>query len=1066
MKPIYLRMKAFGSYAEEAEVDFTQFRSGLYWITGDTGAGKTTIFDAIVFALYGVPSGSKREYWMMHSDFVSPGVKTEVKLKFEHNGIPCRVERYIRYSKKRGSQDDYGDPRADAKQDAVLHFGDHPPIEGAKEVTKQITTLLGLDDKQFRKIVMLAQGEFQEFLKAKSDDRSAILGRLFDSSPYVSFQNRLSGAAAKLENQRRETRGKIAAAMAAFQMPDGLTEEQRALYDPSHPALEDSLGALVLEDEKAEAECREEKTAAQERYNLLMQQEKTAEYQNSRLLLLARAREDQEKLLAEAETMGTRQRACTLAETAWRRVRPQVQAALEKEAALARLKEQIAKLTRDMELAAAEEQQWKTAVENDLPAQQKIDRRKRDADALERLLPGYDALAEATGRLETAQRLAETVEGSYNRNKGARERAETEQRKIAERLTELEEIDGEIQLAGRAREKAETLAEALSGKGGLQEQTERLRKEKEKLIQTARALKTQTARAAEAETLHHSLYQRYIAGQAGVLGQELAEAVQKHGSGTCPVCGTHFVSGQSNAFARMQADVPGKVQVDAADSAWKKADGERQRLASLYSAACSGVESREAQLLERAAQLLGEPVTWEMLSGCTFLGSRFAEMEKTLADARFAYEIAEKKQKERDALRKAQKDVTEGLNGLREEATVLQGQVVDAKEKLTDALVQRRELEKTLPYPRKTEAEAEINRLKKEISQWQALLDAHAAAWERAKLAYSSLMGSLQNAQNGLPEGEEAAARAKNQRDAALAENGFGDMTAYTAALAPMGTVAGEVWLDTQHRLLDAYREKCRSARQTVETLETETREWEMRDLAAMKSMCAEAKTAQNQADTALNRVGQRLQSHRSTLEMIRGFRETLSRSDGAYRRLRSLADMAEGSRAHADGKVSFDRFVMGSVFREILERANARLAMMGGGKYQLIHVLREKDDSKASQSGLGIELLDFSTGKQRATSSLSGGESFLVSMALALGLSDVMQNRSGGTAMESLFIDEGFGSLSDNVLDTAIGVLEQLAGGSRLVGVISHVMKLEECITQRIYVTGGETGSSLKVEA
>lgn len=1066
MKPIYLRMKAFGSYAEEATVDFTRFRSGLYWITGDTGAGKTTIFDAIVFALYGVPSGSKREYWMMHSDFVSPGVKTEVELRFTHNGIPCRVERSIRYSKKRGSQDDYGDPRADAKQDALLYVGDRAPIEGAKEVTRQITFLLGLDDKQFRKIVMLAQGEFQEFLKAKSDDRSAILGRLFDSSPYVSFQSRLAGAAARLENRRSETRSQIAAAMAAFQMPADLTEEARALFAPNHPDLEENISALIAREEEAESACRAEKTAAQERYNTLFHQSEQAKDRNKILLRLAQVKEDEGKLLAAAGEMEARRAACLLAETAWRRVRPQVQTAAEKTAALNRLQEQVARLNRDLETAARQEQQRKAAVENDAPVLQKLERQKAEADVLERILPRYDELAAAQVQLNQSRQAAEKVERLYHRNSTARKEAESEQKIVREGLAALETVDREVQLAERVRERAEELTGRLSGKGGLKQQLEELIKEKEKLTKAEQVLRTQTVLAADAEILHHTLYQKYIAGQAGLLGQALAQSVQEKGSGVCPVCGTAFAAGQAHAFACPQEDVPTREQVDEASDAWKAADAERQRLESACSAARSGAETREIQLLEQAGQLLGEPVTWSVLSAKGYLAGRIAKAEAVLADARIAFAAAEEKQRQRDDLRQREKDVTSRLNALMEEAADLQKQVQEAAGNLREAAARLEELGKTLPYPRKEQAEQVIRTQKAEITAMQTAVNQHQTDWERAKLACSSLTGSLQNAQKGLPEAEEAAARAEKTRETVLRENGFADLAAYTAALAPMGSEAGEAWLEAQHTLLNDYQEKCRSARQTVLELEAQTQGWELTDPEVLDARCAEAKAAQDRADAALTGIGQLVQSHRNTQSRIREFRETLRRSDGASRRLRILADMADGSRSHADGKVSFDRFVMGSVFREILEQANARLAMMGGGKYQLIHVLREKDDSKASQSGLGIELLDFSTGKQRATSSLSGGESFLVSMALALGLSDVMQNRSGGSAMESLFIDEGFGSLSDNVLDTAIAVLEQLAGGSRLVGVISHVMKLEECITQRIYVTGGETGSSLKVEA
>ena len=162
-------------------------------------------------------------------------------------------------------------------------------------------------------------------------------------------------------------------------------------------------------------------------------------------------------------------------------------------------------------------------------------------------------------------------------------------------------------------------------------------------------------------------------------------------------------------------------------------------------------------------------------------------------------------------------------------------------------------------------------------------------------------------------------------------------------------------------------------------------------------------------------------------------------------------------------GKLSFDRYVMGAIFKEVVMMANMRLDTMTGGRFQLIHMTETKN--KNTVAGLDIEVLDIITGKQRPSGSISGGEGFMVSLALALGLSDVVQNHAGGKKLDTLFIDEGFGTLDDGKLDNVISVLQQLTEGSRLVGIISHVDKLEESIPQKLRVTTGEHGSTLKLE-
>ena len=173
-----------------------------------------------------------------------------------------------------------------------------------------------------------------------------------------------------------------------------------------------------------------------------------------------------------------------------------------------------------------------------------------------------------------------------------------------------------------------------------------------------------------------------------------------------------------------------------------------------------------------------------------------------------------------------------------------------------------------------------------------------------------------------------------------------------------------------------------------------------------------------------------------------------MRQTEGAWRRLEGLADLAAGTRNAAGGKLSFDRYVMGYIFREVLETANQRLDIMSGGRYELIHrISAGRDNAKA---GLEIWVLDMTTGKSRPSSSLSGGESFFVSLALALGLSDVVQNHGGGAQLDALFIDEGFGSLDRDVLDRALSVLNRLTEGRRLVGIISHVGRLGEVIPQK----------------
>ena len=235
----------------------------------------------------------------------------------------------------------------------------------------------------------------------------------------------------------------------------------------------------------------------------------------------------------------------------------------------------------------------------------------------------------------------------------------------------------------------------------------------------------------------------------------------------------------------------------------------------------------------------------------------------------------------------------------------------------------------------------------------------------------------------------------------------------------------------------------------------------ERTDLRALDMQISEAKKIKDDAQLKLNRQNTLTENHENTLEKVRKQLQELAEITPACDRIHQLSAMAVGA-ADAGGKLSFERYVMGEAFREILTEANIRLQIMTGGKFELIHQVEASRANAAA--GLDIDVMDHSSETVRKAGSLSGGEGFQVSMALALGLSDVVQNHAGGTEIDAMFIDEGFGSLDDVVLGSAVQVLEQLSQGSRQIGIISHVSKLEECISKKIIVKGSEQGSRIQI--
>ena len=1062
MKPILLRMRAFGSYADEAVVDFTQFTSGLYWITGDTGAGKTTIFDAIVFALYGKASGSSRQMWMLHSDFVPLSTKTEVELVFEHAGYRSSVCRTIRYSKKRGSQDAYGD----AKQEASLTENGKAPIEGAQKVTDRVEELLGMDVNQFRKIVMLAQGEFQEFLKADSKERGAILGKLFDSSPYLAFQRRLSSAENELDDRKKEMQHRIEVIMETFQMPEGLEEEQRAQLTPNHPRLVEHLEALLESDAVTLKKRKTEKDQAEEARLSLVKQQQVATEHNERLEALTAARKKQVELQGYQDEMVALQERYDAAERAWRRARPAVQAAAEKSSALKELFKRIGELETALEEARKAEQVRKEAVETNAEARHRIDLLKAEIADLRKVLPDYTELEAADRDLRKAEKEASRLESEYSAKEQGLAEMKQLLEEIAAELEGLEGIDGDVAEARQEQEAARVRVDHLSGENGLQARVLQLVSDEAELDRKEEELRQRTKSALDAEKVHHRLYQVFLEGQAGVMARGLAEELAKKGYGICPVCRTEFSGAHHHAFAKQAEEMPTQAEVEDAKRQWQTEEEQRQRADKEQTERKVDFKSRRDQVLEVAQELFGVQVDWKTLSAEGFLAEAITNAEDSLKKKEQVCRDREARQKHRQELIKAQKMKTEEKDKLDAELQELQSELSQVKTAQTIAREKKENIEKRLPYPSWAEAESEMKRLDGTRQKMQDQVDADQAAWEQAKSLLDKTQGELTAEKKKQSVMEAGVREAEQGLDEILTSVGFGDLAAYETALEPIGAMDGEDWLARKKACLDEYYTVCRDNEQEIRSLEEETAGWQLSDMKELSEKLERAKQRYMETDEAYHACEWLADNHSTTLKQICAIKSELEKIGAAHGRLRYLSSLANGGQSDEDGKLSFERYVMGSVFREILEQANVRLSKMSGGKYELIHVVQEQGGRSNAQSGLGIELLDLITGKQRATASISGGESFMVSMALALGLSDVVQNRSGGSALEAMFIDEGFGSLDERVLDTAISVLEQLAGGNRLVGVISHVAKLEECITQQIYVTSGENGSHLRVQA
>lgn len=1079
MRPIELNMKAFGSYAKETTVAFDRFRRGLFLITGDTGAGKTTIFDAIVFALYGISSGSERTMEMMHCDHVSRGEDTAVSFTFEQNGKEYSVRRTIHFPKRRGKADTYGNP----KPEASLLLPDGNPIKGADKVSEKIEEILGLNKEQFRQIVMLAQGDFKKFLKSDSNAKSEILGKLFDNSLYIRYRELVTGAAVLLNEERNRSSERIRTAMEnTFRMPiekersypelsgDTKQEEIREgenvdfsdpeLWLPGTPQLVGNLEGLVNRDEVWVDRLGALKEAAFEELNELTRTIVKAGSDNKLLEELEGKQKHLKELLGKADDYKDMDSRIATVAVVSGKVIPALEKSRKAETDLKSLQDRISETRKKLEQSVEEKQKAEEVEEADKTRKEEAEKLGNEIQSLKDSLPAYERLAK---KEKDTKEKEEKISGDKKSLKAAGEEYErlTKSLKAAEdeseTLKNAESLINEAVIAIRDRT---TLKKRIEGKGGLKRKVDSILEKEDDLIAAEKALQIATDDALKAKAEYDDLYERFISGQSGIMAETLQKELDEKGEAVCPVCRTHFVKGDHHAFAGFHDNVPKQSEVDKAKREFEKKEKTRGGSYSGKIALADGIVTDKQDAVMLAGELFDDCGDWETLCNSTYLAGKISALNQELQELENTKKEAEEKKKRyqelQEQITKAQKKV-QSLIG--QKSSLETGIEKESKE-LERWIEEHRQLRNELPYANTDAVKQVITEREKTKTGIEDSIRKNREHAKEARDKYSSLEGSLTNQLQSLP-GQE-----KNFKDTAqtlrdiLAETGYESGELAERELS--GISDAESWLNEKRKELNDYNNEVKNTNARIQELEGQTKDLIWQDIQALKMREKEAGDKYIEANHRLNTRQNLCENHKIVYGIVKGEQKKLDETENAYRMLRKLSDLAGGASGEG-GKLSFERYAMGATFREVIEKANFRLEIMSGGQYELIHQMGAKRAN--ASAGLEIEVLDHNTGLQRGTASLSGGESFIVSLALALGLSDVVQSHSGGQALDTLFIDEGFGTLDDDVLDKAVSVLDNLSKGEHhLVGIISHVSRLEECIDQRIEVRNSNVGSSLRI--
>lgn len=1053
MKPTKLTLSAFGPFSDLVELDLTQLDGqGLFLITGDTGAGKTTLFDAICFALYGEVSGPYRPVEHLRSDFAAPNAQTFVQLEFVHRGKPYILKRNPAYERPKLR----GNGTVKEKPDARLILPGEPPVQGVRQVNAAVRELLGIDCPQFKQVGMIAQGEFMKLLNASTDEREGILRQVFATQKYQNLTNALQAAAGeareacKTQNDRLLERFRQVDCPETSAQKEDIVNLKRAENPALLPQMQAALAALLEEDraELARLEPALERAKQDlERATRLEEQAKTAEGTRQHL---AAERAELTQLQDKAPEMQQREEAFRRSEAALKQVKPLADRADGAAAAEAKANRELQALAPRLEQAQQNEAAALARLEQAKAAQPEVEDLKQKLTLLEQQLPLYHQHQEAAKALAALEAQTKTAEADLNDAKQAAETSEQALDQTHRELDELKEVPLQLEQIRNRYKDLTGVKNALANwqAAAEAEQTAAAALHDAQEIYTK---KQETFQQAEAHAA--GLRRRLDDCRAGLLARDLSEGMP------CPVCGAVH----HPAPAALPDEPVTEADLKVAEEALETARGEKEQ--AVNNSASTGAANKAArEHTARQWQLFAEQ--WQELALTPPLPSEGPAPEpdhlagaltKALADCEAEGKRLRAQDDRRKKLGKLLPTQEEAARAEAEKRENLQSALADLKAQKARAEANVEHLTQGLEWPSEQAALAQK-------TEWEgrhtALLNEQTAAqtaYDTAQKALNNLNEEKAKKSAVLKEKAAQAQASARELDEILRKLAFADRADYEAALST------EEGLKAEREELDQYQNNLHKAEAAVATLEKEAANQPQppAPLPQLEEQRLAADRTVNELNKTNNTVSARQTANQAIADALNHIAKESEQARHKADLLTYLYNTVKGKQA---GKVnlSFEAYIQAYYFERVVEAANRRFEAMSEGRY----LLRRRDDSVSisGKNALVLDVLDHYTGKLRPVSSLSGGESFKAALCLALGLSDVIQAGSGGVEIDALFVDEGFGTLDEASLDKALEVLLGLAGPGKMVGVISHVPELKDRINRQIVLKKGALGSTARI--
>lgn len=1022
MRPITLKMTAFGPYKGTETVDFRELKEHLLFvISGATGSGKTTIFDGICFALYGQASGEDRtDIRALRSHFAEDDVQTAVELIFDIKGRTYRIWRQIPYTKKGNKSE----TPARSTFYEITENGEVPVVDRqiVTEINDKIESLLGFTQEQFSQIVMLPQGEFRKFLTSDTENKELIMRKIFKTDQYRTLVTRLkqqrddAGTELNYESQQAQSvikqipatlptrESKLFTILAnehynTSQIIEGLGEE-RSFYD-GKIKQDEALYETSYEKHAKTLEHYHKAKTLNERFTELAQKQQVYAGLTAQIPHL----EQQSKRLERAENAVTIE---------------QIEQQYEELAKELIIKEQaVGAAKNNLQMATEQLEKVHIAYRAEEEKQPELEQVKEQLIRLQDALPKVKDLA---AKKDECLQLTTKLETNETQLKSlvAQLLEETDEKKKLEKLVEESEqpilsLDEKVDVLGIIHEKCKVIDDYLAIK---------TRVEHYKITKNE-----QEQRYEKVQAIYNQLANDWLQGEASILAAELLE------DEACPVCGS---TEHPNKAHESNTKVS-KEQLDEEKLALSKVE-------SAYRMAVAQFDSATTELTEKAMIAENEKIDVSIIEHEkeTAMEER-GRIEQTVAELRHIRTQLVQYKKELARQREKVEKLTEQKQVLEKNTYEMRAnlQTVSALIEQTTATLPKELIELTI-------LEQKIAQLQERRVTMESTWKSIQKQFETSRELVTTSTANEHHALLSLKDVQKKKTQAELRFNEALEKSTFLTKEVYQEA---------KMEERDRKRLrveIDEFKQRFYAIRGDVKTLSEKLEGKEKVDLQQIEAELIQLKAAYEQALQALNQSRNIYTMIEKIIHQLSGSIDKIEKLEKKFSKIEDLYNMIRGQN-HL--KISFERYIQIEYLEQMIQSANERLRQISNGQFELLR--SDRQEVRGRQSGLGLDVYDAYTGQTRDVKTLSGGEKFNASLCLALGMADIIQSFQGAVSIDTMFIDEGFGTLDEESLAKAIDTLIDLQRAGRMIGVISHVEELKAAFPAILEVKKAKEGYS-----